>query len=200
MSKFLLCLFCLISSSLVWADSRVSGADGLEEAYQLMQEMRNARHELMSIWIDCQLDNLCVCTKKEALYDKTNNFALRVIIDKDRKGDKIKCDRMREDYELCQIPLIVNVNKAMVPCYKRIRDGIHYNDKSLYDDGAICLAEKLQPFVEQGNPYAMHVFVDYLSHRQEKYPGMLSYYSKKLDAMKDSLEYKSFLQCQDFLN
>lgn len=181
------------------ADRRYSGADGLEQAYEMLQQIREAQYELLTLWIDCELDNLCVCDNKQALYQSTKNFALKVMIESEREQDLLRCERMREDVQYCRVPLIQEVNKALIPCYVKFRDGLFFNDAQMYESGGICIAEQLQPMLAQNNPYAVYVYVDYLTANRDKYPGLLAYYEQQLEALKGTQDYKVVQQCYDFV-
>lgn len=187
---------CMCWSSIVHADNRRSSVDGLEEVVQMQQALAAAKYDLMNLWIGCELDQLCVCEQKIKLFETTDNLVLQVLIQRDKANDQSRCQLLSEHYiEVCRIPAVTEVNKAIVLCYQQIQQGEFLNDKMLYNEGQTCLAERLQPFLSESNPYAVYLFVDFLSTHPERYPGLLHYYQNQWENLKSGSKYQALEPC-----
>lgn len=199
--KYIRILFLLLLlPCLSFADDRISGIDGFEQSTEMTKMVEDAKYELMTLWINCELDQLCICDKKMVLYNQTKNIATKMMIEQSREADAARCERIKQSYEACQIPMITYVNKDMVPCYKALRDGRYMHDNSIIDAGHSCLAEVLQPHIAINNPYAIYVFIDFLSNHKDKYPGLLNYYLKRFEQLKGTEDFETFVRCQEFMS
>lgn len=198
----------VLSLGLLWlfamsvqADDRWSPMDGLEDVVNMQESLMSAQYDLMNLWIQCELDHLCVCEKKPELFLSTTNLVLQVMIERDKVKDQKRCQLLEEHYaQLCRTPEITQVNRALVPCYQQIQQGQFLNDKMLYNEGQVCMAERLQPFVNEKNPYAVYVYVDFLSANPERYPGLLQHYQQQWKLLQDTPQYQEYAQCMRLLS
>ncbi len=194
-------LLCVLTTATLYADKRWTQTDGIEEAIELQSMVRDAQFDLMQMWIQCELDHLCVCEKKPELYNTTNNFVLKVFIERDREQDSKRCKVLNEYYDqLCRIPANIDVQQAVIPCYDLLQKGQYLSDESLFNAGQVCIAEKLQPFLNQANLFAINAFIDFLTTYPNRFPGQLGFYETLLESKKGTEAYNEFSLCQSILD
>ncbi len=149
-------------------------AKHITEEMKEIQELMRESGKLMQIMIDCELNDLCIYNQYEDLSKDTKNPMLKIIVSELLERYKDEGEWLRESYELCEVPALIEVKKALTKCLAPM---VRIFELSIDDPQAaaeasnkivaeysMCVTFGLDPMLEKQNAYAMSAMLD-LSER-----------------------------------